>query len=279
MTKMWNNKYDRAVCDWLTFAGNVLIDAAKHAAVKIDKPEAVQALAGVSLPNFARYAKANKEHPAESSYWDEPNKFTGVPRCTYSGSFLDMYSKAVKENVEETLTIDGTEDLIFDAYMLKIKQKRKLVPGLFKKGSFNKDNGTYEDCGLFNQMAFRHASEWEVFVATDGAKMHRDEWEEVRRNAALQELVFYTRSFYADNPMTATFSDDAILDAVYDSVVTLIFNTKMTEGMRTVIMNFFWLLFGDRVVKALTLNGCREESDDESESDEFEDDIDESFFD
>ena len=190
-----------------------------------------------------------------------------------------MYSKAVKENVEETLVIDGLDDLIFDPYMLKIKQKRKLVPGLFKKGKFNYDAGTYEECGLFNQMAFRHEGEWEVFVATDGAKMHRDEWEEVRRDAALRELVFYTRSLYADNPQTATFSDDAILDAVYDSLVTLIFTTKMTEGMRTVIMNFFWLLFGDRVVKALELNGCEEESDNDVDDDKFDDDFDEGLFD
>ena len=276
LTKMWNSKYDREVCDWLTYAGNVLIDAAKHAAVKIDKPQNVQDLSAVPLPEFARYAKADKNRPADSPYWDEIRPYTGTPRCAYSGSFLDMYSRAVKENVEETLAIDGTEDLVFDPYMLKIKQKRKLVPGIFKKGSYNKNAGTYEDCGIFNQMAFRHADEWEIFVATDGANMHRDEWEEARRNAALRELVFFARSQYADNPLTATFSDDAILDAVYDSLVTMLFATKMTEGMKTVLMNFFWLLFGDRVVKALELNGCK--SGNESEDDKFDDDFDDELF-
>lgn len=250
MTKMWNSSYDRDVCDWLTYAGNVLIDAAKHAAVKIDKPDAVKALSAVPLPEFARYAKADAEHPADDPYWDEIRKNTGTPRVKFSGSFLDMYSNAVKENIPEELTIDGIEDDIFDPTMLMLKPDRKQVPGLFKKGHYNMQTGTYEDAGLFQQIAFRHTDEWNSLMNTDGAKLHRDEWESERKREALQEIVYYCRGKYADYDLTRV-SDDAILDAAYDSICRFIFTTKMTEGMDTVVKQCFWLIFGDRAVKAL----------------------------
>jgi hypothetical protein len=270
MTKMWNSKYDRDVCDWLTYAGNVLIDAAKHAAVKIDKPEPVKALSAVPLPEFARYAKADAEHPADDPYWDEIRKYTGTPRVQYSGSFLDMYSKAVKENVPEELTIDGIEDEIFDPYMLKIKADRKLIPGLFRKGKFNMELGTYEDTGLFNQIAFRHSDEWNALMSTADAKMHRDEWEEACKHEALQEIVYYVRDLYADRDLTRV-SDDSILDAAYDSIVTLMFASKMTDGMDTVTKQCFWRVFGDRAVKALQKNGCFIERAEDNFDEEFED--------
>ena len=257
MTKMWNSRYDRDVCDWLTFAGNVLIDAAKHASVNVKKPEAVQAMSAIPLPEFARYAKADSEHPANDPYWDEIRKYTGTARCAYSGSFLDMYSRAVNENVPETLCIDGvdtdseeSEELIFDPTMLKLKEDRKGIPGIFAKGRFNLQTGSYENTGLFQQLAFRHTDEWNSLMQAEGAKMHRDEWEAERKRESLQELVYYCRSLYADHDLTRV-SDDSILDAVYDTVVRYLFTTKMSEGMTTVVMQFFWTIFGDRAVRAL----------------------------
>lgn len=252
LTKMWNSKYDRDVCDWLTYAGNVLIDAAKHASVKIDKPEAVKALSAVPLPEFARYAKADAEHPADDPYWDEIRKYTGTPRVQYSGSFLDMYSRAVKENVPEELTIDGIEDEIFDPTMLMINPKRKQIPGIFKKGRYNIETGSYEDSGLFQQIAFRQTDEWNRLIGNEDAKMHRAEWEAQCKHDALQEMIYYCRSLYADRDLTRI-SDDQILDGVYDSVVRLLFTVKMTDGMDTVVKQCFWTIFGDRAVKALKL--------------------------
>lgn len=250
MTKMWNSKYDRDVCDWLTYAGNVLIDAAKHAAVKIDKPEPVKALSAVPLPEFARYAKANSEHPADDPYWDEIRKYTGTPRVQYSGSFLDMYSRAVKENVPEELVVDGLEDEIFDPTMLMLKADRKQIPGLFKKGHYNIETGTYEDVGLFQEIAFRHTEEWNSLMNTEDAKLHRDEWEAECKHEALQEIVYYCRGKYADYDLSRI-SDDAILDAAYDSICRFVFTAKMSDGMDTVVKQCFWMIFGDRVVKAL----------------------------
>lgn len=252
MTKMWNSKYDRDVCDWLTYAGNVLIDAAKHAAVKIDKPEAVQALSGVQLPMFAMYAKADSERPV-GDYWLKERTVEGktLPaRCAYTGSFLDMYSKAIMENVPETLSINGMEEEVFDPTMLMLKPDRKQIPGIFKKGSFNVNTGAYENAGLFQQIAFRHTDEWNRLMNSESAKMHRDEWEAECKKEALQEIVFYCRSLYANADLTKV-SDDAILDAAYDSVCRFIFTAKMTDGMDTVVKQCFWRIFGDRAVKAL----------------------------
>lgn len=262
MTKMWNSQYNRDTCDWLTYAGNVLIDAAKHASVKITKPEDVQALSAVPLPNFARYAKADAEHPANSPYWDEIRKYTGTPRCAYSGSFEDMYSKAVEENIPEVLEIESIEDEIFDPTMLMIKADRKQISGLFKKGKFNMETGSYEDTGLFNQIAFRHANEWNNLMNTPSAQMHRDEWEYECKHAALQEIVYYVRNLYAEDERMVRVSDDAILDAAYDSICRFVYTAKMTDGMETVIKQCFWRIFGDRAVKALEKNGCRTHEED-----------------
>ena len=252
MTKMWNNKYDRDVCGWLTYAGNVLIDSAKHASVKIKKPDSVKALSAVPLPNFCRYAKADSVTPADSSYWDEIREYTGTPRCAYSGSFLDMYSKAVDENVPATLVIDDLSDEIFDASELMINPHRKVIPGLTKRGTFDPETKSYINCGIFQTVAFRHADEWSRLMMQDESMNHREEWELLRKKTALNEFVEYTRNLYASMGVDISDkTDNSILDAVYDTVVRNIFNTKMTDGMLTAVMQCFWLCFGDRVVKVL----------------------------
>lgn len=299
LTKMWNSKYDREVCDWLTYAGNVLIDAAKHASAKIVKPKAVRDLDNISLPMFAMYAKANDRRPIGpfwtderyicentkdeviyASEYDEKKhgtiKKVKIPRCRQSNSFLDLYSKAVDENIPNELTINGVEDLIFDPHMLKIKDGRKVIPGMFKKGTINFETKTYEGSGLFNQIAFRHSDEWKALMNTADAKMHRDEWEAACKHEALQEIVYYVRSLYADHDLTRV-SDDSILDAAYDSVVSIMFATDMTDGADTVVKQCFWRIFGDRAVKALQANGCfieRAEDLFDEEFDGFDDDND-----
>ena len=252
MTKMWNSKYNRFTCDWLTYAGNVLIDAAKHGSVKIAKPVEVTDLAKIPLPEFCRYAKADSETPADSKYWDEIREYTKTPRVKYSGSFLDMYSRAVKENVPEELIVNGLEDEIFDSSVLMINPHRKVIPGLTRRGTYNPETGEYENSGIFQQIAFRHANEWNTLMSGD-AISHRDEWEAERKEIALNELVSYCRKLYGDMGIDiSSKSDESILDGVYDTVVRNIFNTKMSEGMMTAVMQCFWLCFGDRVVKTLS---------------------------
>lgn len=258
LTKMWNNGFDRDVSAWLTYAGNVLIDAAKHGNIKVEKPEAVKEVDGLSLPNFCRFAKADKEHPADSKYWTKERitKKGNVlpPRTAYTGSFLDRYSHRVDELVPDVLNIKGLDDLIFDSHVMLIKPDRKIgkLAGLSKKSrDYNKETGCYEDGGLFQQIAFRHADEWKNIVKQDGFAMNHLEWEEAKKNEAIREMIDWARAQYNG---AEGVSDDRILDAVYDIVCRNIFNTKMSDGLDTVVKNAFWRIFGEKCYKVVCEN-------------------------
>lgn len=254
LTKMWNQKYDRDVCDWLTFAGNVLIDAAKHGSIKINKPDAVKDLNMVSLPLFAMYAKADVDRPAGSDYWlKERVTKTGVilpPRCAYSGSFLDMYSKKIQENIPEVLEIEDVKDLIFDPTVMMIEPKRTMngFIGLWKKGTYNPDTQSYEDCGLFQNVAFRHSTEWNKLIGDTSFFNNRNEWEEEAGRAARKEILAWARE---RNPQM---TDEQLDDACYDIITRFVFTAKMSDGMDTVIKQAFWRIYGDKAVKTLKTN-------------------------
>ena len=260
LTKMWNQAYNQDVCDWLTYAANVLIDAAKHAAVKIKKPDAVTELNKVSLPLFAMYAKADADRPV-GDYWLKERKVmtrrgqevTLPPRCAYSGSFLDMYSKKVQENVTETLTVEGLDNEIFDVTKMMIDAHRKIgkLSGLSKKGLYNPETNKFDDCGVFQEIAFRHSTEWNKLVGDTSFFAHRREWEEEVAKEARKEIIAWARAQYDG---AAEFSDEQIEDACYDIIVRNIFNTKMSEGMDTVIKQAFWRIYGDKAVKVLKQN-------------------------
>ena len=269
LTRMWNNGYNRNVCDWLTWAGNVLIDAAKHAAVKVDKPESVKALDELSLPLFAMYAKATVEHPAGSDHWLAPRWIKTQygekklpPRCAYTGSFLDKYSKAIQENIPETLTIDGVEDLIFDSTKLMIDMHRKIgrFSGLSCLGTWNETLQTRTDAGLFQEIAFRHSNEWKKLVGDTSFFANRREWEEETGKAARKEIIDWARAKYPECEV----SDEKLEDACYDIIVRNIFNVKVrpdeaknggvSQKYDTVIKQAFWRIYGDKAVKILKQN-------------------------
>ena len=256
LTKMWNKGYDRDVCDWLTFAGNVLIDAAKHASVKIKKPDAVKDLNMVSLPLYAMYAKADADRPANSDHWLKQRVTkTGIvlpPRCAYSGSFLDMYSKKIDENIDKLLVIKGIEDEIFTSSTMMIDQHRKLgrFSGLSKKGVYDSATNTFKECGLFQEIAFRHSVEWSKLVGDTSFFNNRHEWEEETGKAARKEILDWARAQYPD----AEVSDEALDDACYDIIVRNIFNTRMSDGMDTVVKQAFWRIYGSKCVKVLKQN-------------------------
>lgn len=261
LTKMWNSGYDRDVCSWLTFAANVLIDAAKHASVKIKKPEAVQALNQVQLPLFAMYAKADADRPV-GDYWLKERQImtrNGVkilpPRCKYTGSFLDMYSKNVQENVPEILKIEGLEEEIFDVTKMMINAHRKIgkFSGLSKKGFFNPEEKKYEGCGIFQEIAFRHSTEWNKMVGDSSFFTHRSEWESAVAKAAREEILDWAYAQYPDVERSEEM-DKRIEDACYDIIVRNIFTAKMSDGMDTVIKQAFWRIYGDKCVKVLKQN-------------------------
>lgn len=282
LTKMWANGYDRDVCDWLTYAGNVLIDAAKHGSIKIEKPEAVKALNMISLPLFAMYAKADDDHPAGSDYWlaERTTKSGKVlpPRCAETNCFLDMYSKYISKNIDETLKVEGVEDEIFNSSVMMIDAHRKIgaFSGLSKKGIYNFESQKFEDCGLFQEIAFRHSTEWNKLVGDTSFFQNRKEWEEETGKAARKEILDWAYSKYPTIERSAEM-DERIENACYDIIVRSIFNTKMSEGMDTVIKQAFWRIYGNKAVKVLkqNLNSFMPDFDSEEFEDLFDDDIDE----
>lgn len=259
LTKMWNTKYDRDVCDWLTYAANVLIDAAKHASVNIKKPDAVKALNMVSKPLFAMYAQADAEHPINSDYWlKERVTKTGItlpPRCAYSGSFLDMYSKKIKENIPEVLEINGIEEAIFDSSTMMIDAHRKIgnFTGLSKKGIYDPETNTFKECGKFQEIAFRHSTEWNKLVGDASFFRNRREWEEETGKAARKELLDWGYAQYPEVQRSEEM-DKRIDDALFDIVTRNIFNTRMSDGMDTVIKQAYWRIYGDKAVDTLKTN-------------------------
>ena len=260
LTKMWNTGYNRDVCDWLTYAANVLIDAAKHASVRIVKPDEVKALSNVSLPLFAMYAKADSERPV-GDYWTAEKKIvtsdgqvrTIPPKCVYTGSFLDMYSKTVKETVPEILTVNGLEDEIFDVTRMMVDPHRKIgkLTGLAKKGLYNPETKKFDNCGVFQDIAFRHSSEWNQIVKDENFKTHGYEWEQAVAEAARKEIKEWARS-QVGNDM----SDEELEDACFDIITRNVFMCDMSEGMDTVIKKEYWRTFGDKCVKVLQKNLC-----------------------
>lgn len=261
LTKMWNTRYDRDVCAWLTYAGNVLIDAAKHGSVKIEQPDAVKALNNVSLPLFAMYAKADDARPV-GDYWlkERVTKKGKVlpPRCKYSGSFLDMYSKKIDEQVPKTLEVNDLEDLIFNPNMLLIDPQRKYgrLTGLSCKAKyFNQETGEYEGGGVFQRIAFRRAAEWKKLHDTPEFVMNHEEWEETKKQMAIKEMVAWAREQYADYPKAQEASDDTILEAVYDIVTRNVFNTvKVSDGYDTAVKAAYWNIFGEMAFNTICQN-------------------------
>lgn len=259
LTKMWNTKYDRDICDWLTYAGNVLIDATKHGNIKINKPDAVKKLNQVSLPLFAMYAKADASRPAGSDYWlKERVTKTGItlpPRCAYQGSFLDMYSRKIAENIDEVLTIEGIDDEIFNPSVMMIDAHRKIgrFTGLSKKGIYDPDMKAFKECGLFQDIAFRHSTEWNKLVGDTSFFQNRREWEEETGREARKEIIEWAYAQYPEVEKSVEM-DERLDDACYDIILRNIFNTKMSDGMDTVIKQAFWRIYGDKVVKTLKTN-------------------------
>jgi len=278
LTKMWNRGYDQDVCDWLTFAGNVLIDAAKHASVKIKKPDDVKELNLVSLPMYAMYAKADSDRPTNSDYWLKQRVTkTGIvlpPRCAYSGSFLDMYSKKIDENIDKVLTIEGMDDEIFSAATLMIDAHRKLenLSGLSKKGIYDPETNTFKECGVFQEIAFRHSTEWNKLVGDASFFANRREWEQETAKEARKEILDWARKQYADTDI----SDEELEDKCYDIIVRNIYNTRMSDGMDTVIKQAFWRIYGDKCVKVLkqNLNTSIPDFDSEEFDELFDEDVD-----
>ena len=267
LTKMWNTGYNFDICGWLTFGANVIIDAAKHG--EVDKKvmmilrDIMKEMSDVSLPEFCRFAKADEEHPSDDlEYWTAPRVTKSgkvlPPRTAYTESFLDKYSRRVAEIVPDTLKVEGLDDLVFDAQMLLINPNRKIgrLSGLSRKArSFDRETFTYEDGGLFQRIAFRHADEWKALHNQENFIMNKDEWEAAKKNGAIKEMIDWARAQYADKPEVQAMSDEIIFETVYDIVTRNVFNTMNTsDAYDTAVKNAYWMIFGEKAYETVCLH-------------------------
>lgn len=305
LTKMWNSQYDYDVCGWLTYGANVIIDAAKHGEVDkaiMDTLKGIlKQMSELQLPEFCRFAKADKEHPADSKYWTEDRYITEsrkvvykseynasaygeitkvIPsRTAYTGSFLDMFSRKVQEIIPKKLVVDGVDKMIFDTNVMLIKPDRKmgrLSKISLKARDYDPETGNYSDGGKWQQIAFRLAAEYKALCdADDNFKGAHEEWMEFKRQYVIRELIQWARDQYADYPEMDKVSDDALLDAIYDIITRNIFNTfKTTDAYDMVVKNAYWWVFGEKANAVIATNlGVSEDdlsipNDDEDEDDD-----------
>jgi len=76
---------------------------------------------------------------------------------------------------------------------------------------------------------------------------------EATGKAARKEILDWAYAKYPTIERSAEM-DERIENACYDIIVRSIFNTKMSEGMDTVIKQAFWRIYGDKAVKVLKQN-------------------------
>ena len=244
MTKMWNLYYEgklsdqelRYACDWLTYAGNVLIDAAKHGSANVQVPNQIKAIFKEQLPEYCRYAKADSARPIDDPVWDA--------KCTRRDSFADQYSKAAEKNIPEHLNIEGSEEFIFNPSVLMIDPHRGPagLAGLCVKGTPNAEKTKYENEGIFQKIAFRHADEWGELKKNADNLNKLQTWEEVRGKAAFEEIKAWAEAH------------GSTVEAAYDAICRWVFNVKMTEGYALAIKSAFWRIFGEMAVSTLEKN-------------------------
>lgn len=236
MTKMWANGYDRYACNWLTYAGNVLIDAAKHGSANIGVPDAVKDIFKMPLPAFCEYAKADSERPVGSEKW--------LGKVARTHGFMDMYSDQIRTNIPETLVIDGVEEMMFNSSVMMIEPDRKIgsLAGLCKKGKWNKETNKYDDQGVFQEIAFRHAAEWLGLSKVAGNVSKKASWDELRGEAGLAEIKAWAEE------------RGSTIEAAYDVICRWVYNTQMSDGYATVMKTAFWRIFGNMAVETLNVN-------------------------
>ena len=243
----------REVWCWLTYAGNVLIDAAKHGNANVKPPKRVRMFAQMPLPAFCEYAKADSVRPVGSEYW--------AGKCAKTNGFADMYSEAVRSNVDEHLHVTGSEEFVFDPHVLMIDAHRKIgnLAGLFKQGRRVVDGydetgaqiSHYEDEGLFQRLAFASARELEALEDGGNERYHLDCWEKERGRLAFNEI----RRWVEERGET--------MEAAYDIICRGVFNGSASEKYAYTMKRAFWIFFGEMTVEVLSDKFCANVFEDE----------------
>ena len=250
LTKVWGNANDwlregritesqyRSMIAYLTWAGNVLIDAAKHGSANVEMPKWMNdIMKEAQFPSFIEYAKANDSRPVGSDVWKE--------KCHETDSFLDMYTDFVEKNVSGKLEVEGTEDMIFNVNTLLNDPLCKIIPGLLGTGRCNRSTGKFEGEGLFASIAFRAAKDREDVEDSDNKEALVEALNSVRYAEAYIEL----EKFAAQNGRT-------MID-VCDNVTRWIFKTESIQNnvkLAKVLYDMYFGVFGDMLENIVKQN-------------------------
>lgn len=220
---------------WLTWAGNVLIDAAKHGSANVKPPELVRYFFKMPLPAFCEYAKADSNRPVGSEHW--------ATRVADTEGFGDMYAKCVRNNVDETLHVNGEENFVFDPAMLMIDEHRQIgnLTGLYVRGNYDRQTKTNESQGFFQKLAFMSSKEIEAMSFDD--KHTERSWEAERGRIMFQQLKAWTEE------------RGETIERAYDLIVRGVFCAKnVSEGYNLVMKRAFWNIFGEMAISVIADN-------------------------
>ena len=227
----------RKAWTWLTWAGNVLIDAAKHGSANVKPPEIVRYFSKMPLPAFCEYAKADSNRPVGGEHW--------ASRVSKTEGFGDMYMKCIQDNIPEKLHVDGENGLVFNVSTMMFDARRPGagMAGLWGQGVYSAQNGTYMETGLFQQLAFMHAQELEALRDSGCDQEHRRSWEAERGAIALQQI----KNWAEERGCT--------IEAAYDVVTRQVFCARYSSiGMEHVIKRAYWSIFGEMAMSAIAGN-------------------------
>lgn len=226
----------REVWCWLTWAGNVLIDAAKHGAANVKSPELVRYFSKMPLPAFCEHAKANNDRPLGSEHWQT--------RVAKSNGIVDKYAECIQKNVDEELHINGSEGFVFDPYMMLNDAHRKVGPlaGLYARGTRIPGTELYEGEGFFQKLAFMHAPEMEALRFKD---LHTElSWEAERGKIMFQQIKLWAEE------------RGSTIEAAYDIIARGVFSRadKTSEKWAYAMKRTFWCVFGEMAISAILNN-------------------------
>ena len=244
LTKMFAHGYDRWACAWLTYAGNVLIDAAKHGNADVKNPPIVDEVMHSKLPLFAKYAKADTERPLDNdAYWNK--------RCEETDGFVDSYSLLCNKQLPKTLTVEGSDEFVFNVSDLMIDPHREVkgLTGLCRKqapkpeGRWDNEQGKYIGEGLFQEIAFRHHNEWGELKKDEESSRKKSSWEEIRGKAAFEEI----KAWVEERGKT--------IEDAYDIICRWVFTTSESKKEYMAVMkNAFWRIFGEMAFNTVKTN-------------------------
>ena len=225
----------RMTWSWLTWAGNVLIDAAKHGGANVNAPKYVEKYSKLPLPMFCAHAKADSVHPiADAKYWNS--------RCALTNGFGDKYAKSVASKVSKQLEVEVDEE--FNVYMLMANPRVRQIVGLWNQGTLNYAEHRFVNKGFFNTLASIAGTEYRDLIENSDNVAVKTEWN--RERAKLERAAL---QMWCDE-------HDVTMSDACDCITRCLFRMNkngVNKGSHHLFMTY-WRVFGDMVLENVKRN-------------------------